>query len=133
MRVLAAAFVYFALVFAVGFALGVARVAWLAPALGDRWAELLELPVMVAASALAARATCGRLGVPSAPGRRLSMGALALAMLLAVEFTVVLGLRDQTVAENLAGRDPVSGVAYALALLAFALLPWWLGRREARP
>jgi hypothetical protein len=131
MTAIGAAFVYFAIVFAVGFALGVLRVGWLVPALGARWAELLELPLMVAASVFAARWTCARLRVPQTPGPRLSMGALALALLLAMEFTLVLTLRGQTIAENLASRDPVSGTGYALSLLAFALFPWWFGRRDA--
>ena len=50
----------------------------------------------------------------------LAMGAAIL---------VVLALRGQTIAENLAGRDPVSGAGYVLSLLAFALWPWWFGRR----
>lgn len=131
MPAIGAAFAYFAIVFAVGFALGVLRVGWLVPALGVRWAELLELPLMVAASAVAADWTCKRLRVPPAPGPRLSIGAAALAMLLATEFTLVLAVRGQTIADNLAGRDPLSGAAYALSLLAFALFPWWFGRRDA--
>jgi hypothetical protein len=130
MTTLRAAFAYFAIVFTVGFALGIVRVTWLVPALGGRWAELLELPLMVAASAVAARWVCARLHVPARPGARLAMGGLALALLLAVEFTLVLWLRGETIAANLAGRDPVSGSAYALALLAFALAPWWFGRRR---
>ena len=131
MTAIGAAFAYFAIVFAVGFALGALRVGWLVPALGARWAELAEMPLMVAASAYAARWVCARLRVPPTPGPRLSMGAQALAMLLAVEFTLVLALRGQTIAGNLASRDPVSGAAYALALLAYALFPWWFGRRDA--
>lgn len=131
MRVTGAACLYFAIVFAIGFALGVPRVLWLAPALGERAAELIELPLMLATSALAARWIGARLRVPPRAGARLAMGALALALLLSVEFTVVLSLRGQTIAENLAGRDPVSGAAYGLSLLAFALWPWWFGRRDA--
>lgn len=131
MRAPATAFAYFAIVFAVGFALGVPRVLWLAPALGERAAELVELPLMLLASALAARWTCARLRVPPAAGARLAMGGIALALLLSVEFSVALALRGQTIAENLASRDPVAGAAYALSLLAFALWPWWFGRRDA--
>ena len=39
--------VYFLMVFAVGFVLGVARTLWLVPRVGIRWAELLEMPVML--------------------------------------------------------------------------------------
>ena len=131
MRIAAAAAAYFAIVFAVGFALGVPRVLWLAPALGERAAELIELPVMMLASALAARWLGARLRVPAAAGARLSMGGIALALLLATEFGVVLALRGLSIADYLAGRDPLSGAAYALSLLAFALWPWWFGRRDA--
>ena len=37
---------YFGVVFGAGFALGTMRVLWLVPRLGERWAELLEMPVM---------------------------------------------------------------------------------------
>jgi ABC-type uncharacterized transport system permease subunit len=129
MPTLRAALAYFAIVFGVGFALGTLRVLWLLPALGERMAELTELPLMLLASALAARWVCARLRVPATARARLAMGAAALLLLLAVESTVVLALRGQTIAENLAQRDPVSGAAYALSLLAFALWPWWFGRR----
>lgn len=134
MRIAIAALAYFAIAFAVGFGLGTLRVLWVAPALGERLAELAELPLMVLACALAARWTCARLRVPDGAGPRLAMGALALALLLAVEFTVVLALRGLTLETYLASRDPVSGTAYALSLLAFALWPWWFGRRTgSRP
>ncbi len=132
MRIAIAALAYFAIAFAVGFGLGTLRVLWVAPALGERLAELAELPLMVLACALAARWICARLRVPDGAGPRLAMGALALALLLAVEFTVVLALRGLTLETYLASRDPVSGTAYALSLLAFALWPWWFGRREAQ-
>jgi hypothetical protein len=133
MRILPAALAYFAIVFAIGFALGTLRVLWLLPAFGERTAELAELPLMLIASALAARWTCARLRVPASRTARLAMGGVALLLLLGVEFTVVLALRGQTIAENLASRDPVSGAAYALSLLAFALWPWWFARGDPRP
>ena len=34
---------YFGLVFGTGFVLGPVRVLWLAPRVGERWAELIEL------------------------------------------------------------------------------------------
>ena len=38
------ALAYFASVFFIGFALGVARTLWIAPRLGERVAELVEFP-----------------------------------------------------------------------------------------
>ena len=56
----------FALVFGAGFLVGVVRVGWLAPEIGERPAELLELPLMLAVAWLAARWSVRRLGVPRA-------------------------------------------------------------------
>jgi len=49
--------VYFCLVFGVGFILGTIRVLWVVPHLGVRTAELIETPLMLAATFLAARYT----------------------------------------------------------------------------
>lgn len=49
MRILIAKFTlaYFGCVFGVGFLLGIVRVLWLVPLLGERMAELLEIPVRI--------------------------------------------------------------------------------------
>ena len=130
MRVWIRGSVYFALVFCVGFALGFVRVLWLVPALGERIAELLETPFMLGASFIFARLVVRRF-----PGKTridyLVSGAIALGLLLAFEFTAVLGLRGLSVNEYFASRDPVSGAVYAGSLIVFAVLPWLVaGRRN---
>ena len=45
---------YFALVFAAGFVLGTIRTLWAVPWLGVRTAELVELPIMLGVSIIAA-------------------------------------------------------------------------------
>jgi len=121
--VLRAGVAYFALVFAVGFALGTVRTLWLAPALGERRAELLETPFMLAACALAARWVVRRFALPTALRPRLAVGGLALALLVAAELGVVLLVRGEPLGDDLARRDPVSGGVYLVSLLLFALLP----------
>ena len=121
MRTLKASLLYFASVFGVGFALGSIRVLLVVPYLGVRWAELLETPLMLLASFYFARLMVRRFG-PFAHSRRLAIGLIALAFLLAAELGLVLA-QGQTLAQYLASRDPVSGVAYLLALAAFALMP----------
>jgi hypothetical protein len=116
------ALVYSASVFSIGFVLGAARTLWIAPRLGDRVAELVEMPVMVAASFLVARAVMRRAGAIGV-GRAALVGVAALALLLCAELAVVAFVRGQTLADYVASRDPVSGSAYVLALVLFAAMP----------
>jgi hypothetical protein len=128
-RALKAGVLYFALVFGAGFVLGPIRVLWVAPAVGSRMAELIEAPIMLAVIVAAARWIVRRLAVPPAAGSRLGMGGLALALVLAAEFALVLPLRGLTFGEYLATRDPVSGTVYYLMLGVLVLAPLWIGRR----
>lgn len=125
---MARALVYFALVFGVGCVLGPIRVLWLAPRVGERWAELLEAPLMLVAIYLVAGAVVRRF--PSSSGRaQLGAGLLALALLLTAELGVVLGLRGLSLRDYIAGRDPLAGAVYAGMLLVFAAMPWVRWRR----
>ena len=123
MRLLQAGLCYFALVFAAGFVLGAIRTLWIVPRVGARTAELMETPIMLAVSLLAARWTVLRFAVPPTPLARLSTGFIALGFLLAAEFGLVRFLRRVPVREYLAARDPVSGTVYYLALAVFAIMP----------
>ena len=84
---------------------------------------------MLTVIVLAARVVVGRMQHPD-PQACLAIGALALAFMLVVEFTVVLGLRGLTLAQYLESRDPVAGAAYVLSLLVFMLMPSLLARRR---
>ena len=132
MQVLKGGALYFVLVFAAGFALGTARILWLAPLLGERTAELAEAPVMLAISALAARWLTRRPGEPLSRAGWLGAGFVALALLLAAELTVVLWLRGLTLRAYVAGRDPVAGSVYLLSLALFALMPLLVAPRGGR-
>jgi hypothetical protein len=137
MRLLIAGFAYFSLVFGAGFVLAPLRLLWLLPRVGERAAELIELPLMLVVAALAAKWVLGRFCRGCRSGRRIAIGAIALSLMLVAEFGLVLPLRGLGPLEYLATRDPVSGTAYYLALLLFALMPWLLGRprrtRAQRP
>ena len=123
MRTLKAGAIYFALVFGAGFVLGIPRVLWLVPRLGARAAELIESPIMLVVIIFAARWVVRRFSLPPTFVARLGPGFMALGLLLAAEFTVVLKIRRLTLAQYVAGRDPVAGTVYILLLLAFALMP----------
>ncbi len=122
--------VYFAIVFGAGFALGPIRILVLAPKIGERTAELLEMPVMLAVSAATAHWVLRRFPVPARTGLRLALGFLALLFMLLAEFALVVRLRNITIEQYFATRDPISGAAYYLSLLLFALFPSLLDRRR---
>ena len=126
---LKAAVLYFALVFGAGFVLGPIRVLWVVPRVGTRAAELMEMPIMFAVIVVAARWVVRRLAVPPARADRLAMGATALALVLLMDFTVVLRLRGMSIEEYFAARDPVSGTAYYLLLVLLAAMPSLVARK----
>ena len=116
--------------FGVGFILGTIRVLLLVPRFGERTAELLEAPLMLAAIYAAARFLTYRFSA----SRRvdyLYSGVVALVLLIGVEFSVVLGLRGLSLNEYFAERDPIAGAVYVIMLMIFAVTPWLVGNRRA--
>ena len=89
----------FALVFAVGFVLGAIRTLWVVPRVGVRTAELMEMPIMLAITIVAARWTVLRFSVPMMWSARLEMGCMALVLMLIAEFGFMLRLRGLTIRE----------------------------------
>jgi len=128
MQLVKAGVVYFALVFAAGFVLGAIRTLCVVPRVGTRTAELMEMPIMLAVTIVAARWTVLHLSVPSMWSARLGMGCMALVLMLIAEFGFVLWIRGLSIKEYFATRDPVSGAAYYLLLMVFAIMPLLLGR-----
>jgi hypothetical protein len=129
MRIVKAGVLYFALVFGAGFVLGTIRTLWIVPRLGTRMSELMETPIMLVISIVAARWTVLRLAVPSVPSARVVMGGIALVLMLVAEFGFVLWLRGISIRDYLATRDPVSGTVYCVMLVVFAIMPLLLARR----
>ncbi len=127
-RSLKPAVLYFALVLGTGFVLGSIRVPFVVPRLGERYAELLEMPIMFVAIVLAARHVVRRFTLSASPPLRLLVGFAALAMSIVAELLLAAWLQDRSVAQYIASRDPVSGSVYVGMLLLFALMPYILGR-----
>jgi hypothetical protein len=123
MRILKAGTFYFTLVFGAGFVLGVIRTLWAVPRFGTRVAELMETPIMLVVTILAARWIVRHFAVSPKPSSRLGMGCVGLGLMLIVEFTLVLWLRGLSISEYLASRDPVSGTAYYVMLAVFCIVP----------
>lgn len=124
-RAIGAGFLYFVLIFALGFALGVARTLLLqnAPGVGRLTAVLIELPIMLAASWFVCAAIVRRLGVPKQIPARLAMGATAFACLLAAETAIGLVVGGRTLATQVALYAEPSYALGLAAQIAFALIP----------
>jgi len=120
--------VYFLLVFAAGFALGAVRIMWLVPRVGVRTAELLETPLMILVTWMAARWIVRHFSVPHTAWLRFRIGAVALLLLVLAELAVGFGLRHLSLSEMVLERDPVSGPVYLFSLLLYGLMPALAGR-----
>jgi len=84
---------------------------------------------MLVVTILAARWVARRLALPPKPATRLGVGFVALVVLIAAEFTIVLWLRGLTVRQYFANRDPVAGTVYIVMLGVFAIMPLVVARR----
>jgi hypothetical protein len=100
------------------------------PSFGTRIAELMETPIMLVVTILAARWVARRLAIPPTWSTRLAIGLVALGLLLVAEFTVVLWLRGLTIREYILSRDPVAGTVYIGMLGLFAIMPLLVARRS---
>jgi hypothetical protein len=126
LNILKAAVVYFALVFGAGFILGPIRILCIVPRFGVRLAELMEFPVMLVVIVLAARWLVRKFQLAA---HAWLVGFLALGLMIAFEFTLVLWLRGLTLSDYFRERDPVAGVIYYLMLLVFAAMPFFMAHK----
>merc|ERR1712000_760770 len=103
--------------------------------IGTRYAELLEMPLMLFVIWQSAQLTINRLEQKKGTNNQyltpILIGTLALLWLVGVELatTAVLqggwwnGIRVYFVA-----RDAIAGPVYALAVLSYAIMPWYVWR-----
>src|ERR1035437_2280711 len=122
LKTIRAGFLYFTIVLGTGFVLGVIRVPFLVPRIGERWAELAEMPIMAATIFFSAGYVLRRFPEIHLRGS-LVVGLLALALAVCAELGLAVFLQSQTLAEYLGSRDKVSGSVYLVMLVVFALMP----------
>lgn len=122
MQILQAAVLYFLLVFGSGFVLGIGRVLLVVPLLGERAAELMEMPLMLTVIVAAARWVV-RHKLDGRQSTALSVGCIAMGLVLLADLAVEMWLRGMSATEVFLHHDLVSGVAYYAALLLFAVMP----------
>lgn len=123
---------YFSIVFGTGFALGTIRIPFLVPAMGERYAELAEMPFMLVAIILAARFVLRRFRELTSPLRWAVVGVLALALMLAAELLLAVVLSGRSLGSYIAAKDPVSGSVYLVMLVVFAAMPWLLYKASSQ-
>jgi hypothetical protein len=131
-RSIVAGLIYFCIAFACGFLLGILRVIVVAPRLGALTAVLIELPLMLATSWLAARWVCAIMQVPATLGDRLLMGALAFALLMLAEATLGLSLFGRNLQSQLEALATTPGFAGLAGQFVFALFPVLIARSKRR-
>lgn len=111
---------YFAGVFAAGFALGIVRTLWLAPAIGAAAAVLVEIPIVLAVSWWWGRRLLARTPLP--PSGRAIMGASAFVWLMLAELALSLAF-GRTAGQHLAALVTPAGLLGLAGQLMFAALP----------
>ena len=123
LQTIRAGLMYFAIVLGTGFVLGMFRVPILVPRIGERWAELSEMPIMATVIFLAAGNILRRFPDIRHPGRSLLAGFLALALSVGAELGLATVLQDRSLADYIGSRDKASGSVYIKLLLVFAVMP----------
>lgn len=121
-QVVAAGLLYFAVVFAAGFALGILRTLVLEPWLGALTAVAVELPFILTLAWLACGRILGRLRIAARPGARLAMGAIAFACLIAAEIGLTI-LAGRTLADFFAGIATSAGAVGLAGQVVFGVMP----------
>lgn len=121
-RAIRAGALYFAVVFAAGFALGALRVTAIAPRLGEIGAVLIEAPAMLVIAWAACGATLRRVPVASTLRARSVMGGVAFALLIGSELSLAAALTGGPRAW-LAGLVSTPGAIGLAAQVAFAVFP----------
>ncbi len=126
---LSASFFYFGVVFGAGFLLGPIRVLFVEPRLGERMAVLLEAPILFVTIVITARWVVCRFS-NFGPFHRLGIGLTALFLLFIAEIVLARLLWGMSLGEYFASRDPVALGAFFLLLVAFALMPLFVGQKR---
>jgi hypothetical protein len=128
MRVLKAGAAYFKFKFGVGWVLGPIRELWAVPRFGRLTGVLLEAVIMLIAMAVSARWVIRRFQVRPTFGSTISMGLVALGMLVPAELAGVVWVRGLPLPEYLGSFATAPGLVSLLMFLLFAAMPTIVAR-----
>ncbi len=121
MNVLRASMLYFAVVFAVAFGMGVMRVLVVVPHIGALAAVALEVPVLLVLSWVVAGWILRHW--PMALVQTIAMGALAFATLMLAELSLSTLLFGQTAEVFLMAMTTLPGALGLAGQISFAVIP----------
>ncbi|XOV88197.1 MAG: hypothetical protein ACFHX7_25105 [Pseudomonadota bacterium] len=121
--------VYFAAALLLGFLLGTLRTLVMIPLVGEVVAVLLELPIILALTWLCCRQIIGRFGIAPRWQDRFQMGALALVILLTVEFLMFVYLFDNAPGSFLTRPGDLLGLAGQGIYALFPTLQLFIKKR----
>jgi hypothetical protein len=125
--------VYFLIVFAAAFALGVLRTLWLSPLLGEGLALAIELPIVLFLSWTVCRRLIAAFDIADRIADRFAMGAVAFAFLMVAESTLSTVLLGRSLEQHLASYATWLGATGFSAQIVFAALPLVVGQIFRRP
>ncbi len=128
MRLLAAGMVYFILVFASGFLIGVARELVLKPLVGVTIAVLVEAPLMIVVIYNTARWLMPRMGIQRKTLPLFSVGLIGLLLTLFADFTIGRKMRGLGFSDQLNYLSTPAGWIYQWLLAVFLWMPALVGR-----
>lgn len=123
-KLLSAGFSYFVVVFTIGFVFGTIRYILFIPFLGELLAVLMELPIMLFASAITCSWLIELFSLKNCSmGEMLLMGGVSFFLLMFAEFLLAVIILEQTLAFYIANLVTLVGLAGFSGQLAFALMP----------
>ena len=125
---LKSALLYFAITFSAGFVFGSFRMLFLVPRVGEVAAVLIEGPFILFVSFLIARWVLRCFAPTAGAGRRLSIGLIALALLLGAELlmSLIRGMSPQEFVDSLFKTAGAIGLG---GQVLFSLIPLLIGPR----
>jgi hypothetical protein len=130
MRVLKAGAVYFLFMFGVGWILGPIRELWAVPRFGRLTGVLLETVIMLIAMAVSARWVIRRFRVKPTFGTTISVGLVALGILVPAELAGVVWVRGLSLPEYLGSFATAPGLVSLLMFVVFAAMPTLVTRAD---
>ena len=129
MAIFSSGFIYFAIVFAFAFVMGVVRTLFIAPRLGAAAAVAIELPIVIGISFLVARRMLRDHAFSL--GERGTVGAIAFILLMIAEAALSVVMRRESVAVWAANLVTPLGLLGLAGQIGFGLMPLFVGDERA--